>query len=225
MAILDYLNSKVQQLNQSGKNDLENGRLNDIADMKFGQMISTMQSWIPSSCSLEKSGLCKAVLAYQSDIGDVYFRLQYEMKNMLLSRNYDLVISSSFRSHLHSSQMRQTEDFKVALTYEGTLQINRVMFTANRDHEIALRLQNALNSPLLTKRLEHLKLSLLVIESDCRQGIVRIRMESLQGSATWSIFPPAFQLIMPKRQYCWKLLEVMRILSQIVQIVCKAEPI
>lgn len=225
MAILDYLNRKVQQLNGSHKNGLEAGRLNDIADRKFGQMISAIQSWIPSDCSLEKLGLCKAVLAYQSDIGNASFQLEYQMKNMLLSRNYDLVIGSSFRPRLKSDEICKTEDFKVALTYEGTLRINRVMFLTNDDHEVAVRLQNVLNNALLTKRLAHLKPTLLVIESDCRQGIVRIRMESLQGSATWSVFPPAFQLIMPKRQYCLELLEVMMILSQVVQIVCEAEPV
>lgn len=210
---LDALNQRLRKINRPEVAATHSGRRNTWADKQFSQVVEIFAGVLQPRYTIHKTGLCCADISWDYREQIILSRLRYEMKNMLLSRSYDLVLESNLPVQWaeHSSGIK--ESWRITLKYGGIMRIKTCEFAVQRGGDWASRLTKALQIPLVWERLLRLELSAMELEHIAGDSTIHIRMSALRGSATWCLIPPVFQLIPMKEQDCMDLIELLQLIA------------
>lgn len=214
---LDALNQRLRKINRPDTAATREGKMNTRADKRFAQVVDIFADVLEPQCSVEKIGLCRANIEWSYQQETVSSQLAYEMKNLLLSRNYDLILESDLPVQWKDHSAETKENLRVTLEYGGKISVKSCAFAVQRGAEQANQLIKALNIPLIQERLMRLQLSMVELERNADEDSIHVRMHTLRGSATWCLLPPVFQLIPMKKQDCIDLIELLQLIYHAVQ--------
>lgn len=186
------------------------GILNRKANAKLNFVTSTYESALKGYWKTEYNGF----LSKRIFFNDLYFleelKMSYILKDRLFARSYDLVFEYEVPAIFN-------EQMKFALRYLGTTKINGaqfVMIDGNQEADLILK---KLNNPLIHSRLVQLDLFDLTLVYSPQNEKWYIRTDSLIGSSTWNLIPPALQVIKPTEKECVLMIELFELIADAVR--------
>ncbi|GAA0428326.1 hypothetical protein GCM10008983_00750 [Lentibacillus halophilus] len=149
--------------------------------------------------------LCKKVY-----FDNLYFlkelKMSYLLKDRFFARSYDLVFEFEIPAIFN-------ENMKFKLCYLGKTKVDGAQFSILNGNQEAASILEKLNNPLIISRLVKLDLLNLNLEYSIRKKRWYIRTDSLIGSTTWNLIPPALQVIKPKEKECVFMIELFELIA------------
>lgn len=182
------------------------GILNRKANEKLNFVINTYARVLRGYWKTEHNGFLYSRISFS----DLYYlkelKMSYILKDRFFARSYDLVfeyeVPAIFNEHM-----------KFRLRYLGSTKINGAEFAVIEGNQEAVPLLKKLNNPLILNRLVKLDLLDLNVEYCTQKERWYIRTDSLIGSATWNLIPPALQVIKPTEKECVLMIELFELIA------------
>ena len=143
-------------------------------------------------------------------------QLVYNWENRFMSVSYNLQMVSVYP--VDNDRFEQTGDclFTLHCTQKGLRGKRTYSWKCGQWKEGAAKLaayRERLANPLVTDRLAALDIMEMEIQYKEDWGGWRVSCESIIGSATWLLIPPAFSMVTPKLEECVAFLELYELLG------------
>lgn len=186
--------------------DYEMGILNRRANEKLNYVLSTYASALRGYWRTEDNGFLYKRISFNDLYHLKELKMSYILKDRLFARSYDLVfeyeVPAIFNEHMN---------FK--LRYLGRNKINGAKFVALVGNQEVGPILEKLNNPLIHSRLVKLDLMDLDVEYSIQEKKWYVRTDSLIGSSTWNLIPPALQVIKPTEKECVLMIELFELIA------------
>lgn len=208
MEILQKLHNKIPS---SSPATISPDRLSNRANRSFQETTSLFLQCMEDRCESIRSGYCFQELRIYHPHQPVHLKLSYHMKNMLLSRGYDLIIESSI------PLSEADPDMELELSYRGIFKIKSAGFRALRGGPSASALVEKLNLELIKSRLLSQQPSQLTLHYEQETGRLKLSMHLLKGSVSWCLIPPIYQHIPLKQKDCVEIVEIFQLITKVIR--------
>lgn len=143
-------------------------------------------------------------------LNDLYYlkemRMSYILKDRLFSRSYDLLFEYEVPANYN-------EVMKFELRYLGKTRIKGAQFETMNGISEATPILEKLNNPLIVSRLVKLDLMDLKLDYSPEEKKWYVCTNSLIGSTTWNLIPPALQVITPTEEECVLMIELFELIA------------
>ncbi len=202
------LNQRIRRINNMDNQLILKGKLNNRAACRFDTLVDLIRSMLGPYVEFVSGGFCKCTLRIVGKRYNTQMNLKYELKDMLLGRNYDLVITVPFET----DELGPVKDYKIVARHNGGFKRDNISLATEYGNSYAKRFANVLDNKLVKERISRLQLIDLVVEHSNETGVSQIVIKSIKGSCTWTLIPPVFQLIKPKKQDCIDLIELVELI-------------
>lgn len=209
MTSIQNFNAKIRSFNRMDNQIISQGLLNNRVANKFNVLMRIFEDSLGASIEFISKGFCRGRFRTTDRNYDVEVVMKYELKNMLLGRNYDLTLKSDFNLQEANESI---DDFSVVTSYSGKLKYNDVKFIVEYGDSSATDFVNIINNTLVKERIIRLQIINLRIGFSRETGNIEIVIESIKGSCTWSLIPPVLQLIKPKQRDCIDMVELIQLI-------------
>lgn len=186
--------------------DYPTGILNRKADAKLNFVNTLYANALKGYWTTEYNGFLNKRISFN----DLYFleelKMSYILKDRLFSRSYDLVFEYEVPAVFN-------EEMKFGLHYLGRTKIKGAQFKMIDGKHEANAILKKLNHPLIHSRLVQLDLVDLHLEYSTQEKKWDVRTDSLIGSSTWNLIPPALQVIKPTEKECVLMIELFELIA------------
>ncbi len=186
--------------------DYEMGILNRRANEKLNYVISTYAGALRGYWRTEDNGFLYKRISFNDLYHLKELKMSYILKDRLFARSYDLVIEYEVPAIFN-------EQLKFGLRYLGRNKINGAKFVVLLGNQDVGPILEKLNNPLIHDRLVKLDLIDLNVEYSPQEKKWYVLTDSLIGSSTWNLIPPALQVIKPTEKECVMMIELFELIA------------
>ncbi len=189
-------------------------KMNKKADKKLGAVADMFCQVLPDNCEVIDSDMLYRRLRV-SDLAPLYdVMLVYDVENRFAAISYNLLVQSVVRA-------REERYYSFELKLDGTIRTKSMRFEKTNDDRWPdhreRQLLGLLNEPIVLGKIQQLGLLGVSLRYQLEYGRWLISVRSMVGSSTWILMPPVMQVIMPVRQEVYQFMELMRMLTSILQ--------
>lgn len=189
-------------------------KMNKKADRKLEVVADMFCQVLPDNCEVLDGDMLYRKLRINglAPLEDVL--LVYDVENRFAAISYNLLIQSVVRAN-------EKRYYSFELKLDGMVMTRSMRFEsacADRQPDKRERqILELLNEPIVIGKIQQLGLLGVGIRYQMDYGRWLISLRSMVGSATWILMPPVMQVIMPVRQEIYQFIELMRMLTSILQ--------
>lgn len=189
-------------------------KMNKKADKKLETVADMFCQVLPDNCEVAEDDVLYRKLHINGLAPLENMMLVYDVENRFAAISYNMLVQAVVKA-------KEKRYYGFELKMDGGLKAGAVRFEAevsdrkmdDRERQI-LKL---LNEPVVLGKIKQLGLLDVSIRYQQEYGRWLISVRSMVGSATWILMPPVMQVIMPVRQEIYQFVELMRMLTSIVQ--------
>jgi len=207
----------IRKINKMDEQVLTPGILNNRAEHRFTEVINSFKRTFKDKYIMLCKEFCSCKFKVSGLKYDLPIKCSYELKNMLLGRNYDLRIEIDVPLDMITGIVPEIDAFDIDVKYKGVLKPNGAKFNVNKGGIFAKKLSDNLNIQFILDRIFRLNALALFVRYNSGEKKISILIESLKGSSTWCLIPPIFQLIPLKEQDCIDIVEISQLMAHAIK--------
>ena len=189
-------------------------KMNKKADKKLEAVADMFCQVLPDNCEVAEDDVLYRKLHINGLAPLENMMLVYDVENRFAAISYNMLVQAVVKA-------KEKRYYGFELKMDGGLKAGAVGFEAEvSDRKMDDResqILKLLNEPVVLGKIKQLGLLDVSIRYQQEYGRWLISVRSMVGSATWILMPPVMQVIMPVRQEIYQFVELMRMLTSIVQ--------
>lgn len=189
-------------------------KMNKKADKKLEAVADMFCQVLPDNCEVAEADMLYRRLHINGLAPLENMMLVYDVENRFAAISYNMLVQAVVKA-------KEKRYYGFELKMDGGLKAGAVRFEAEvSDRKMDDResqILKLLNEPVVLGKIKQLGLLDVSIRYQQEYGRWLISVRSMVGSATWILMPPVMQVIMPVRQEIYQFVELMRMLTSIVQ--------
>lgn len=189
-------------------------KMNKKADKKLEAVADMFCQVLPDNCEVAEDDVLYRRLHINGLAPLENMMLVYDVENRFAAISYNMLVQAVVKA-------KEKRYYGFELKMDGGLKAGAVRFEAEvSDRKMDDResqILKLLNEPVVLGKIKQLGLLDVSIRYQQEYGRWLISVRSMVGSATWILMPPVMQVIMPVRQEIYQFVELMRMLTSIVQ--------
>ncbi len=189
-------------------------KMNKKADKKLEAVADMFCQVLPDNCEVAEDDVLYRKLHINGLAPLENMMLVYDVENRFAAISYNMLVQAVVKA-------KEKRYYGFELKMDGGLKAGAVRFEAEvSDRKMDDResqILKLLNEPVVLGKIKQLGLLDVSIRYQQEYGRWLISVRSMVGSATWILMPPVMQVIMPVRQEIYQFVELMRMLTSIVQ--------
>ena len=189
-------------------------KMNKKADKKLEAVADMFCQVLPDNCEVAEDDVLYRRLHINGLAPLENMMLVYDVENRFAAISYNMLVQAVVKA-------KEKRYYGFELKMDGGLKAGAVRFEAEvsdrKMDDRGSQILKLLNEPVVLGKIKQLGLLDVSIRYQQEYGRWLISVRSMVGSATWILMPPVMQVIMPVRQEIYQFVELMRMLTSIVQ--------